>query len=156
MASYSGLSLEEKQILDIIQTDFPLASRPYDIIGKMVGLTEAEVLGRVRKLKQTGVIRRIGANFQSRKLGWHSTLCAASVPEDKLEGFVAEVNSHPGVTHNYLRKHKQNVWFTYIGPSRESVQESLEEITRKTGIEILNLPARKMFKIKVDFPMENK
>ncbi|MFP4324901.1 MAG: AsnC family transcriptional regulator [Desulfonatronovibrio sp.] len=156
MTNDSGLSRKEKQILDIIQTDFPLESRPYDIIGKMVGLTEAEVLSRVRKLKQTGVIRRIGANFQSRKLGWHSTLCAASVPEDKLEEFVAEVNSHPGVTHNYLRKHKQNVWFTYIGPSRESVQESLQEITRKTGIEILNLPAKNMFKIKVDFPMENK
>ncbi|MFP4083299.1 MAG: AsnC family transcriptional regulator [Desulfonatronovibrio sp.] len=156
MTNDSGLSRKEKQILDIIQTDFPLESRPYDIIGKMVGLTEAEVLSRVRKLKQTGVIRRIGANFQSRKLGWHSTLCAASVPEDKLEEFVAEVNSHSGVTHNYLRKHKQNVWFTYIGPSRESVQESLQEITRKTGIEILNLPAKNMFKIKVDFPMENK
>jgi len=156
MADETSLSQAEKKILDIIQTDFPLASRPYEVIGKKVGLTEAETLSRVRALKQKGVIRRIGANFQSKKLGWHSTLCAASVPEDKLEEFVAEVNSHPGVTHNYLRRHRQNVWFTYIGPSKESVSESLLEITRKTGIEILNLPARKMFKIKVDFPMHEK
>ena len=153
MINDAGLSLEDKQILDIIQTDFPLAPRPYAVIGKKVGLTEAETLSRVRALKQKGVIRRIGANFQSKKLGWHSTLCAACVPEDKLEEFVAEVNSHPGVTHNYLRRHKQNVWFTYIGPSRESVRDSLLEISRKTGIEILNLPAKNMFKIKVDFPM---
>ncbi len=153
MINEAGLSLEDKQILDIIQTDFPLDPRPYAVIGKKVGLTEAETLSRVRALKQKGVIRRIGANFQSKKLGWHSTLCAACVPEEKLEEFVAEVNSHPGVTHNYLRRHKQNVWFTYIGPSRESVRDSLLEISRKTGIEILNLPAKNMFKIKVDFPM---
>ncbi len=157
MTDDTSLSRVEKEILDIIQTDFPLAPRPYRVIGKKLGLTEAETLSRVRVLRQKGVIRRIGANFQSKKLGWHSTLCAACVPEDKLEEFVAEVNSHPGVTHNYLRKHKQNVWFTYIGPSKEFVRQSLLEITRKTGIEILNLPAKNMFKIKVDFPMhENK
>ncbi len=148
------LSDVDKKILDIIQTGFPIEHRPYALIGKRTGLTQAETLARIRAMKQKGVIRRIGGNFQSRKLGWHSTLCAASVPEDKLEEFVAEVNRHPGVTHNYLRRHRNNVWFTYIGPSKEEVKKSLEEITAGTGIEILNLPARKMFKIKVDFPME--
>lgn len=156
MINDAGLSQIDKEILDIIQTDFPLDTRPYAIIGKTVGLTEAETLSRIRVMKQKGVIRRIGGNFQSKKLGWHSTLCAASVPEEKLSEFVAEVNSHPGVTHNYLRKHKQNIWFTYIGPSKEFVRESLQKITRKTGIEILNLPAKNMFKIKVDFPMKKK
>ncbi len=148
------LSDVDKKILDIIQTDFPIEHRPYAWIGKRTGLTQAETLARIRSMKQKGVIRRIGGNFQSRMLGWHSTLCAAAVPEDKLEEFVAEVNRHPGVTHNYLRRHIYNVWFTYIGPSKEEVQKSLEKITAGTGIEILNLPARKMFKIKVDFPME--
>ncbi|MFP4072373.1 MAG: siroheme decarboxylase subunit alpha [Desulfovibrionales bacterium] len=144
----------DRKILDIIQTGYPLVPRPYEAIGIEVGLTEAETLARVRALTQKGVIRRIGANFQSRKLGWRSTLCAARVPEDKLDEFVAEVNSHPGVTHNYLREHEYNVWFTFIGPSWEEVCATLEEITAKTGIPILNLPAVKMFKIKVDFPME--
>lgn len=143
----------DKKILDIIQTGFPLESRPYQVIGEQVGQTEAETLARVRALTEKGVIRRIGANFQSRKLGWRSTLCAASVPEDKLEEFVAEVNRHPGVTHNYLREHDQNVWFTYIGSSWENVVETLDSITAKTGIPILNLPAEQMFKIKVDFQM---
>ncbi len=150
-----GLSETDKKILDIIQTDFPVEQRPYLRVGEQVGLTQAETLARVRALKQKGVIRRIGANFQSRKLGWHSTLCAASVPEHKLREFIQEVNRHTGVTHNYLRNHKNNVWFTYIGPSREEVQKKLREITEKTGIEILNLPAKRMFKIKVDFPMDS-
>ena len=149
------MDLLDKKILDIIQTDFPLCSRPYQRIGERVGLTEAETLARVRALEQKGVIRRIGANFQSRKLGWHSTLCAAAVPEERLEEFVAEVNRHPGVTHNYLRKHNHNVWFTYIAPSEEYVNEALADITAKTGIQILNLPAERMFKIQVDFPMQD-
>lgn len=143
----------DKKILDLIQTDFPLDSRPYARIGESFGLTEAEALARVRALKGQGIIRRIGANFQSRKLGWTSTLCAAQVPEDQLDGFTAEVNRHPGVTHNYLRQHMYNVWFTLIAPSVDKVRETLAEITRKTGIEILNLPAEKTFKIKVDFAM---
>jgi DNA-binding Lrp family transcriptional regulator len=109
----------------------------------------------VRALRQKGVIRRIGANFSSQVLGWQSTLCAARVPEDKVEAFVAEVNRHPGVTHNYLRQHSYNVWFTFIGPSMEAVRAALAEITQATGIPVLNLPAERLFKIKVDFAMED-
>ncbi|MDD4952528.1 MAG: siroheme decarboxylase subunit alpha [Desulfovibrionaceae bacterium] len=145
----------DKRILDLIQSDFPLEARPYDAIGARVGLTGAEALARVRKLRSRGVIRRIGANFQSRRLGWSSTLCAARVPEDRLEEFAAEVNRHPGVTHNYLRRHRYNVWFTYIAPSREDIEAALAGISAKTGIEILDLPMEKMFKIKVDFDMNS-
>jgi len=144
----------DRKILDIIQSKYPVTARPYAEVGAQVGLTEAEVLARVRALKQKGVIRRIGANFQSNKLGWHSTLCAARVPEDQVESFVAEVNRHSGVTHNYLRQHSYNLWFTCVGPSKEAVRETLAEITRTTGIAVLNLPTEKLFKIKVDFAME--
>lgn len=143
----------DKKILNIIQSYYPLESRPYEAIGQELGLTEAEVLARVRALKQHGVIRRVGASFQSKKLGWRSTLCAAKVPEDKFDEFVAEVNKHQGVTHNYERANDYNVWFTFIGPSWEHVCETLAGIENKTGIKILNLPAEKMFKIKVDFQM---
>ena len=148
-----GMDAYDRKILDIIQSSYPISARPYADVGAQVGLTEAEVLARVRALKQSGVIRRIGANFQSNKLGWQSTLCAARVPEDQIEAFVAEVNRHPNVTHNYLRQHSFNVWFTYVGPSMEAVREALAEISSKTGISILNLPAERLFKIKVDFAM---
>ncbi|MGE4299217.1 MAG: AsnC family transcriptional regulator [Desulfovibrionaceae bacterium] len=144
----------DKKILDIIQTDFPLESRPYAVVGERVGLTEAETFARVRALRESGIIRRMGANFQSKKIGWHSTLCAAKVPEDKLDAFVAAVNALPGVTHNYLRANAYNVWFTFIGPSWDTVCATLEGITAQTGIPILNMPAEKLFKIRVDFQME--
>ncbi len=143
----------DKAILDIIQSHFPVTRRPYADIGKQVGLDENAVLARVKNLVEQGVIRRIGANFQSGRLGWHSTLCAARVPEKKMETFVAEVNALPGVTHNYLRHHAWNIWFTMIGPTKDDVAGTLAGITKKTGIPILNLPAQQLFKIKVDFAM---
>lgn len=143
----------DKHILDIIQTGFPIAPRPYAVIGAMVGLTESETLARVRALRGKGVIRRIGANFQSAKIGFSSTLCAASVPPESLDAFIAAVNAHPGVTHNYLRDHALNVWFTMIGPSAEAIRQALAAITAATGISILNLPADRLFKIRVDFAM---
>ena len=143
----------DKRILDLIQTGFPIAPRPYAAIGEQVGLTEAETLARVRALRASGIIRRIGANFQSAKIGFKSTLCAASVPAERLDDFIAAVNAHPGVTHNYLRDHPINIWFTMIGPSREAIAAALAEITAATGISILNLPADRLFKIRVDFAM---
>nr|WP_072311444.1 MULTISPECIES: siroheme decarboxylase subunit alpha [Desulfovibrio] len=145
----------DRQLLDIIQTGFPLSPRPYAELGQRLGLDEQEVLDRVRGLKARKIIRRLGANFQSAKLGFVSTLCAAKVPQDKMDAFVAEVNAKPGVTHNYLREHDYNIWFTLISPSREETQAILDGITQATGVPILNLPATKLFKIRVDFRMDN-
>jgi len=144
----------DRAILNEIQSHFPLVPRPYEEMGRRVGAAEGEVLARVKKMHEAGIIRRIGANFTSRKLGYTSTLCAARVPVDNLERFAAVVNRYPGVTHNYLRKHRYNVWFTLIAESRERLAEILEEIRKASDVdEILSLPAKEVFKIKVDFPM---
>ncbi len=153
-SSLGSMHEMDKKLLDRIQSDFPLTSRPYATLGDELGMTEAETLARVRALKGKGVIRRVGANFQSRKLGFRSTLCAAHVPPESLDDFIAEVNRHPGVTHNYLREHYYNVWFTYIGPSWEAVCADLAAMERETGVTILNLPATRMYKIKVEFRMD--
>jgi DNA-binding Lrp family transcriptional regulator len=144
----------DRRILGLIQSGFPLEKRPYAEIGRLLGLGEEEALRRIRSLRQRRIIRRIGANFDSARLGWSSTLCAARVPEDLLEEFVAEVNSHPGVTHNYLRRHEYNVWFTVIAPSEEALAALPEKIAQRTGIPVLSLPAARLYKIKVDFPWE--
>lgn len=145
----------DRKVLNIIQTRFPIAPRPYQIIGEEVGISEDEVIERIGNLKSSGIIRRIGATFDPRKLGFVSSLCAARVPTEKIEGFVKVVNSYPGVTHNYERDHEYNIWFTFIAKSMEDIERSIQEIREKTGIDdIKNLPSVRFFKIKVDFDME--
>ena len=142
----------DKAILNRIQSDFPITSRPFLTIAEELELTEDEVMKRISRLKEMGIIRRIGGNFVPNKLGYVSTLCAAKVPEDKIERFAKIVNRYPGVTHNYLRENNFNVWFTFIAPSMEEIEQHLQEIVRESGIsEILNLPATKVFKIKAQF-----
>jgi siroheme decarboxylase len=144
----------DRAILNEIQSHFPIESRPYAEVGRRVGAPEEEVLARVAAMAEAGIIRRLGANFTSRKLGYTSTLCAAHVPEDLLPGFVEVVNRYPGVTHNYLRRHRFNVWFTLIAESAARLNEILAEISQASGVaDILSLPAQEVFKIKVDFPL---
>ncbi len=146
----------DKKILDIIQTKFPIKPKPYQCLAEQVGISEQEAFECVQNLKKNGIIRRLGANFQSHKLGFHSTLCAAKVPTEKMKDFIDLVNSHAGVTHNYLRKHDYNIWFTLIAPSKDLAIKTLANISKNTGIEILNLPAKKLYKIRVDFAMQDK
>ena len=142
----------DRKILNEIQSDFPISSNPFKDVGARLGIDEDEVIERVGRLKQEGIIRRIGGNFHSRRLDFSSTLCAARVPQDKIEGFVETVNRYPGVTHNYLRDNDYNIWFTFIAKDMETIERSLQEISKETGIEeIYSMPAVKTFKIKVDF-----
>ncbi len=145
----------DRRILDIIQTQFPLSPTPFKEVGERLGIGEEEVIERIKALKEKGIIRRIGATFEPRKLGFTSTLCAASVPEERIEEFVAVVNSYPGVTHNYERDHDYNIWFTLIGRSKEEIERSIAEIEERTGIRgIKNLPTIRRFKINVSFSFE--
>ena len=142
----------DRAILNRIQSDFPLTARPYKTIGQQLNLSENEVINRVRRMKDTGVIRRIGGNFTPHALGFVSTLCAAKVPPDKISQFAETVNRYPGVTHNYRRDNSFNVWFTFIAPSMDEIEANLKQIAADTGVtEILNLPATKLFKIKAEF-----
>ena len=142
----------DRRILNRIQSNFPVTPRPYESIGQDLDLAEADVIARVRRLKEIGIIRRIGGNFSPEKLGFVSTLCAAKVPEDKVRIFTDAVNRYPGVTHNYLRNGPFNVWFTFIAPSMDEIEANLNQIAAETGVtDILNLPATHVFKIKAEF-----
>jgi DNA-binding Lrp family transcriptional regulator len=142
----------DKSILNRIQSDFPIDSRPYRVIARELGLEEPEVIQRVTQMKSSGIIRRIGGNFVPHKVGFVSTLCAAKVPANKIDAFAKAVNRYTGVTHNYQRDNEFNIWFTFIAPSRQVIAKNLESISRETGVaSILNLPATKVFKIRAEF-----
>lgn len=142
----------DRAILNRIQSDFPIASRPYLVVAQELDLEEDEVIRRITRLKDNGIIRRIGANFVPARLGFVSTLCAARVPKDKIPLFSETVNQYPGVTHNYRRDHEYNIWFTFIAESMERIESHLKEIASKTGVTaILNLPATKVYKLRAQF-----
>jgi DNA-binding Lrp family transcriptional regulator len=150
----AALDETDKSILNRIQSNFPIEPRPFKVIGQDLGLEEDDVIKRIRRLKQEGIIRRIGGNFVPDKLGYVSTLCTARVPLDQLNEFTTIVNQYPGVTHNYQRDNEFNVWFTLIAPSMAEIEAKLAEIAAKTGVhEILNLPATNVFKIKAQFDL---
>ena len=144
----------DRQILNLLQSDFPLAAQPYKVMAEGMGISEAEVLDRIGTMKSTGLIRRIGCIKDTRSLGYYSTLCAAMVPGSRIDAAVAAINRLPGVTHNYLRDHEYNLWFTLTVPSQQEAVGTLEELESPLGIEIVSMPAEKVFKIRDNFEME--
>jgi DNA-binding Lrp family transcriptional regulator len=142
----------DKKILNILQKEFPLDERPFQIVAERCGITEEEALGRIQKMKDSGIIRRIGAIFDGAKLGRASTLCAACVPEEKIKYFIDTVNAYKGVTHNYLRDNEYNIWFTVNAASPQEIQLFLTGLKEKTGVtDILDMRAVKTFKIDASF-----
>jgi len=144
----------DKKILNILQKEFPLEERPFGAIAEKCGISEEEVIRRAQKLKDRGILRRVGAIFNGSSLGRVSALCAARVPEEKLDNFVRVVNAHPGVTHNYLRNNEYNVWFTVNAASSDEIARFLARLKEDTGVtDILEMRAVQTFKIDASFEM---
>ncbi|PKN05932.1 MAG: Lrp/AsnC family transcriptional regulator [Deltaproteobacteria bacterium HGW-Deltaproteobacteria-7] len=142
----------DKKILNILQKEFPLEEQPFLIVGKRCGISENETIIRVKKMKEEGIIRRIGAVFDGKKLGRVSTLCAARVPEEKIDNFVQIVNANRNVTHNYRRDNEYNIWFTVNAPTDKELKAFLKEVKEKTGVtDILDMRAATTFKIDASF-----
>ena len=144
----------DRKILDIIQTEIPIVPNAFKVVANRVGTTETDLLSRINRLKSKGIIRRIGGSFDSAGLGYHSVLIAAKVPKKKLPATVKMLNKYTGVTHNYLREHEYNLWFTLTASSETRVYEIIEILKDKTGIKKMTpLPSLQKFKIKVHFKM---
>jgi siroheme decarboxylase len=147
----------DKQLLNLMQGRFPLVERPFAVVAEEAGLSEAEVLQRIQRLLDKRIIREITPIFDTRALGYQSMLVAAKVDAAHPHRAAQVINSHPGVTHNYLRNHDFNLWFTIaVEPdSRLGLQGTLDVIAERTGAEsIRQLPTLRLFKIRMDLEME--
>ena len=145
----------DKALLNIVQTGLPIAKRPFAVLGEQLGSDEATVLERLRYLKDKGYIRRIGPFFDSHKLGYAGTLVAVKVDPESLEAVANSINNYPGVTHNYEREGKYNLWFTLLAPDKEKQQQILREINSLPGVQrLISLPAGKKFKVSVQFTLK--
>jgi len=141
----------DRQLLGLISRSIGVAECPYAAVARTVGISEAEAVERIRGLRDSGIIRRIGAVIDTKAIGWTSTLCAAEVPEDRLEEFASVVGGYEEVTHNYLREGRPNCWFTVIAPDRDHLLRVMTGIEQRLGISLRSFPARKVFKIRVKF-----
>ena len=148
------------KILDAVQKAVPLTTRPWDEVGRTVGLSGAEVLRRLRRLSDTGMIRKIGPIIDARKVGLTaSTLVGVRVPPERIEEIAGVINQYDEVSHNYQRNHEYNLWFTLTAPSQDELSRILKEIQAKTGVsneDVLNLQTERLFKIKVNFDLKEK
>jgi DNA-binding Lrp family transcriptional regulator len=146
----------DKQLLNLLQGSFPIAQRPFAAVAELAGLSEDEVIERAQYLLDKRIIREITPIFDTRALGYESMLVAAKVDSEYPHRAAQVINSHPGVTHNYLRNHDFNLWFTLaVEPGSElGMQGTLEVLREKTGAEsIRQLPTLKLFKIRMDLEM---
>ena len=149
----------DKEILNEIQWSFPLVTRPFDAIAKKFNTTPEIIKDRLHSLKEIGVLRQLSAIFDTRKLGYTSSLVAMEIESDKLEDVANQINRHPGVSHNYERDHQFNLWFTLAVPPGTDLKQELEKFNVLKGIKkVRMLPTLQLFKIgvKLDLVDEKK
>lgn len=145
----------DRQLLDLLQNRFPIKATPYLEMAQELGVSEDEVISRVHYLKQQGIVRRIGAVLDARMMGYHSTLVACQVEPHDLEQVAAAVSALPGVTHNYQRDHRYNLWFTLTAPSAKELTQLLQDLEQQTKVKMVAMPAARLYKIDARFEMSD-
>jgi DNA-binding Lrp family transcriptional regulator len=140
------------KILATVQEEFPLEKRPFQALGKKLGLDEDVVINRLEKLHEEGLVRRLGPILDIRKLGLSGVLVAVQVPEEEAEGVASIVSQYQEVSHNYLRPNDTgyNLWFT-VSAKEDRIDEILSDISSRTNRKLLVLPTARIFKIGVKF-----
>lgn len=150
------LDERDQRLLNSIQTAFPLESRPFAALAAEMGEPEDQVMHRYQRLKDERVIRQVSAIFDTRKLGYRSSLVATSVPEERIQQAAALISAHPGVSHNYRRDHEFNIWWTIAVPPHIDLQthvNALHRMTEATSTRVL--PTLKLYKIGVDLDVSD-
>jgi siroheme decarboxylase len=144
----------DKEILNEIQWTFPLVSQPYHEIAKKFNVSLEEIKKHLTNLKQTGVLRQLSAIFDTRRLGYKSSLVAMEIEPDKLDFIASQINRHPGVSHNYERNHQFNLWFTLAVPPGSDLKSEVDKFSKLDGIKKVRLlPTIQLFKIGVKLDM---
>lgn len=143
-----------RQLCNVLQKGLPICPEPYAELVEFLNSNEKAVLQEVRKLKEAGIVRRISAMVNSRALGVASTLVAAHIPEEDLGEVAETVNKLENVSHNYLREHYYNLWFTLQADSLEQIEIMLSNLSARFGADFHSLPVKRVFKLDVRFDAE--
>jgi len=155
----AAIPLEEldKKLLNLMQGRFPIEPRPYQRVAELAGIDEQAAMARVQHLLDQRIIRQVTPIFDTRALGYSSMLVAAKVDAENPHRAASVINAHPGVSHNYLRNHEFNLWFTIATEpdSKLGLEGTLDALAQEAGAEsVRQLPTLKLFKIRMDLEME--
>jgi siroheme decarboxylase len=147
----SSLSAFDKRLCNELQRGLPIAERPFAILARILNTSENEVIKHTRSLVKLGVIRRIGVSINWRAIGKASTLVAAHIEQDNLKKVIPAVNKLQGVSHNYLREHHYNLWFTLRADSQKDLEAILKKFSKRFGTAFNSLPVTRVFKLDARF-----
>src|SRR5438105_5355999 len=143
----------DRELLGALQSEIPLVSTPFALIGQAIDMSEKEVIKRIERLKRDGLVRQLAAQFDARALGYRSCLVAAKVDPERIDEAAATINAHPGVTQNYRRNNDFNLWFTIaVSPaSRLGLERTIQILGEEAGCDVVrSLPMLKLFKSSAD------
>jgi len=143
----------DRRLLNDFQRGFPLSPTPYADMARELGISEQEVLARLRVLSDAGIVSRVGAVVRPHTVGV-STLAAIAVPSDDIERVATLVNGYAEVNHNYERSHELNLWFVVTAPSAERLAAVLDDISRDSGYDVLSFPLIEDYHIDLGFDLQ--
>ena len=150
----SELTVFDRALLNILQSNIPICSHPFAAIADQLGTDEHTVINRLRELKAKGCLRRIGTFFDSNSLGYHGVLVALAVRSNAVEHVANIINQCQGITHNYEREGRFNLWFTLLTPSVDVEQHILDRIANLDGVDdMIKLKSNKKYKVNVQFKL---
>jgi siroheme decarboxylase len=153
----TALDERDRELLNAVQWDFPVDPEPYARLAERLETTETEVCERIARVKDAGVLRQLSAIFDTRALGYGSSLVAAKVDPERVDDAAAVINEHPGVSHNYKRNHAYNLWYTLAVPPGASLDDHLDVLHRDSGALVTRkLPTLQLYKIGVKLDMTGK
>jgi DNA-binding Lrp family transcriptional regulator len=144
----------DRELLNALQWDFPVDPQPYATLAARLGTTEDDVHARIRRVKDAGILRQLSAIFDTRALGYGSSLVAAKIDPDRIDDAAAVISEHPGVSHNYKRNHAYNLWYTLAVPPGSSLDDHLDVLHEASGALVTRkLPTLQLYKIGVKLDM---
>ena len=150
-----SLTKFQKKLCNVLQEDLPICWQPFDDLAKYLGTDEKTLLREIKQLKKLGIVRRMHALINYHTLGLTSTLVAAHVPADCLQAVAEAVNALENVSHNYLRQHHYNLWFTLQARNTQDIDLTLSNLSGRFDIDFYSLPVERVFKLDVRFDAES-
>lgn len=152
-APATELDAADRRLINRLQDGLPLVEAPYAAVAAELDLSEGELLYRLERLLETGVLTRFGPMYHAERLGGGLTLAALAVPEADFERVTEVVNAFPEVAHNYRREHHLNMWFVLATETPERIAEAVSEIEEATGLRVFNMPKQEEFHVRLHLPV---